>query len=251
MQANSIDEVVHILDGIIADCRARSDPLGYFPALYRAVTLRVKEGIATGSFDDGPRMGTFDTAFANRYFAAYDAFRPGVAPSQCWKVAFDGTLSGRLIILQDLLVGINAHINLDLGIIAAEMFAGPSLPAFHADFDKINAILGALLPQVEATVGRYSPLLHVLAAIGGKSATETLDFSMLAARDDAWLHATLLAALPPPAREFAEQALDDKAAFLGRVVAQPVWPVSAAVDVVRETESHDIPAVIAGLLAIA
>ncbi len=63
---------------------------GYFPALYRQVTLTVKQGIASGSFDDGPRMDRFD--------------------------AFQGTRSGQLIILQDLLVGINAHINLDLGV---------------------------------------------------------------------------------------------------------------------------------------
>lgn len=250
MQARSIDDVVQLLDDIITDCRTRKDPLGYFPALYRAVTLRVKQGIENGAFDDGPRMSAFDTAFANRYFAAYDAFRAGTVPSQCWAVAFDATRSGRLIILQDLLVGINAHINLDLGVVAAETFPAASLPAFHADFDKINAILGALLPQVEATVGHFSPLLHVLREIGGKPATEALDFSMLAARDDAWLHATLLAPLSPPTRALVEQALDDKAAFLGRVVTQPVWPVSAAVDVIRQTESHDVAAVIAGLLTI-
>jgi hypothetical protein len=250
MQATSIDEVVQVLEGIIADCQNRRDPLGYFPALYRAVTLRVKQGISNGTFGDGPQMDTFDTAFANRYFIAYEAFRAGTALSQCWAVAFDATRSGRLIILQDLLVGINAHINLDLGVVAGEMFRASSLPAFHADFDKINDILRALLPQVEAAVGRFSPLLHILAATGGRPATETLGFSLLAARDDAWLHATLIAALPSPARSLAERALDDKAAFLGRVVAQPVFPVSSAVEVVRETESHDVAAVIAGLLTI-
>jgi len=55
MQANGIDDVLRILDGIIADCKAKSDPLGYFPALYRQVTLTVKQGIASGYFDDGPR----------------------------------------------------------------------------------------------------------------------------------------------------------------------------------------------------
>jgi Family of unknown function (DUF5995) len=41
MQANGIDDVLRVLDGIIADTRAKSDPLGYFPALYRQVTLTV------------------------------------------------------------------------------------------------------------------------------------------------------------------------------------------------------------------
>jgi hypothetical protein len=46
MQPNGIDDVLRILDGIIADARAKSDPLGYFPALYRQVTLTVKQGVA-------------------------------------------------------------------------------------------------------------------------------------------------------------------------------------------------------------
>ncbi|HEY2290063.1 MAG TPA: DUF5995 family protein [Thermoanaerobaculia bacterium] len=66
MQANGIDDVLRILDGIIADTKAKSDPLGYFPALYRQVTLTVKQGIATGYFDDGPRMDRFDALFASR-----------------------------------------------------------------------------------------------------------------------------------------------------------------------------------------
>ena len=70
MPATNIDDVLRILDGIIAGCKAKSDPLGYFPALYRQVTLTVKQGIASGYFDDGPRMDRFDALFASRYFAA-------------------------------------------------------------------------------------------------------------------------------------------------------------------------------------
>src|SRR5437764_3352510 len=91
MQAQGIDDVLQILDGIIAGCKAKSDPLGYFPALYRQVTLTVKKGIDTGYFDDGPRMDGFDALFADRYFAAYDAFRSGGQPPQSWQVAFDST----------------------------------------------------------------------------------------------------------------------------------------------------------------
>ena len=139
MQAQGIDDVLQILDGIIADCKAKSDPLGYFPALYRQVTLTVKKGIDTGYFDNGPRMDSFDALFANRYFAAYEAFRSGGQLTKSWQVAFDSTRSGRLIILQDLLVAINAHINLDLGVVTGETFQGPQLAGFHDDFNKINA----------------------------------------------------------------------------------------------------------------
>jgi hypothetical protein len=250
MQASGIDDVLRILDGIIADCKAKSDPLGYFPALYRQVTLTVKQGIASGFFDDGPRMDRFDALFANRYFAAYEAWRSGGKPSKCWQVAFLGMRSGELIILQDLLLGINAHINLDLGVAAGEAFPGAALQGFHDDFDKINQILSGLLPKVEAAVGDFSPLLGLLARIGGQDVIAALDFSMDAARDDSWLHALILSLQPPAAWPLTVQALDDKVAFLGKVVAQPVGLVASAVRIIRETESKDVPAIIGALDSI-
>lgn len=250
MQANGIDDVLRILDGLIADNKAKSDPLGYFPALYRQVTLKVKQGIATGFFDDGPRMDRFDAIFANRYFAAYDAFQSGGQPSQSWEVAFESTQSGQLIILQDLLVGINAHINLDLGVAAGETFQGQALQDFHDDFNKINDILSGLIPPVEAVVGQFSPLLGLLEKIGGQDAVRVLGFSMDAARDDAWLHAEILSHQPPALWPLTVRALDDKVEFLGKLIAQPIGLVGKAVDIIRDTESKDVPAIIDALNSI-
>lgn len=250
MQANNINDVLRTLDGIIATCKAASDPLGYFAALYRQVTLKVKQGIAAGFFDDGARMDRFDAIFASRYFAAYEAFRSGGTPSKCWAVAFQSTQSGQLIILQDLLVGINAHINLDLGVAAGETFQGSALEAFHGDFDKINDILGGLIPPVEATIGRFSPLLGTLEKIGGKDAVEVLDFSMDAARDDAWLHAELIALQPPALWPLTVRTVDRKVALLGRLITQPVGLIANAVRLIRDTESKDVPAIIDALNSI-
>jgi hypothetical protein len=250
MQATNIDDVLRILDGIIANCKAARDPLGYFPALYRQVTLKVKQGIATGFFDDGPQMARFDAIFASRYFAAYDAFRSGGTPSKCWQVAFQSTRSGQLIILQDLLVGINAHINLDLGVAAGETFQGPALEAFHGDFNKINDVLGGLIPPVETTIARFSPLLGTLEKLGGKDAVEVLDFSMDAARDEAWLHAELLSVQPPSLWPLTVRVLDRKVTLLGRLITQPVGLVANAVRLIRDTESKDVPAIIDALNSI-
>ena len=250
MQANSIDDVLRILDGIIADTKAKSDPLGYFPALYRQVTLTVKQGVASGYFDDGPRMDRFDALFANRYLAAYDAWTSGGTPTQSWQVAFQGMRSGQLIILQDLVVGINAHINLDLGVVTGETFQGAALQSFHGDFNKINQILSALLPKVETTVGEFSPLLGILSRIGGQDAIAALDFSLDAARDDAWMHAVLLSLQPPETWPLTVRTIDDKVAFLGKLVAQPSGIVAQAVDLIRVTESKDVPAIIDALNSI-
>lgn len=247
LQAQDIDQVLAMLAGIIARARSASSSMGFFPALYRQVTLAVKEGIARGLFDDGPRMQRLDTVFANRYLAACQTFVAGGQPASCWDLAFRATQSDRLIILQDLLVCINAHINFDLGIAAAEICPGEAIASLHGDFDKINQLLGKLLPAAEAAIGRFSPLIGLLDQIGGRDETQALDFSLDAARDDAWNHALILAHLPQSVWPPAVAALDAKVTFLGKLIAEPGGLAGKAVEMIRLTESLDRAAVIAAL----
>ena len=69
-QIQTIDEVISALEIIITDSEQNNDPAGYFAALYKKVAIRVKEGIASGYFDDGPRMEQLDVVFAKRYLHA-------------------------------------------------------------------------------------------------------------------------------------------------------------------------------------
>jgi hypothetical protein len=52
MPAKTIDEVIQELDDIIAWAQGNRSRLGYFAAMYRKVTLKVKEGIADGVFEN-------------------------------------------------------------------------------------------------------------------------------------------------------------------------------------------------------
>jgi hypothetical protein len=248
--ALNIDEVLARLTGIVDAARAGASPLGFFAALYRHVTLHVQQGIGAGFFADGPRMATLDTTFANRYLAAYDAFSAGEPASSCWQLAFTASRENRLIILQNLLLGINAHINFDLGIAAAQVCPGDAIAGLQGDFDKINQILSGLLPAVEATIGRFSPLIGLLDQLGGRSEEEVLNFSLDAARISAWNHALVLAHLPQAVWPAALDAFDQKATFLGKLVADPGGLAAKAVEMIRLTESLDVRAVIDALDAL-
>jgi hypothetical protein len=246
-QAQDIDQVLSALAEIVASARAANSAMGYFPALYHQVTLAIKQGVAQGFFDDGPRMERLDTVFADRFLAARQTFLAGGQPSRCWRVAFEATKSDQLIIIQDLLVAMNAHINFDLGIAAAQVCPGDSIATLQGDFDKINQLLAKLLPAAEAVVGRFSPLIGLLDQIGGRDETQILNFSMDAARADAWNHALILAHLPPPVWPPALDALDAKASFLGKLIAEPGGLAGKAVEMIRLTESLDRAAVIDAL----
>lgn len=247
MKATTIDDVLRALAAIVADTTTRKDPLGYFPALYRQVTLRVKDGIAQGVFDDGPRMDRFDTAFANAYLHAYDQYRAHRRPSRAWQFAFERAETGSLLILQNLLLGINAHINLDLGVVAGSMFSPSRLDDFHDDFDRINDILASLIPLSRAAIEDFSPRLAELSAVGGPDVAVALEFSVDAARDDAWRAANTVSLVPRDARPLVVSATDAKAKLLGRVVADPPEPVGSVARHIRAAESDDVAAIIRAL----
>jgi hypothetical protein len=185
----TIDEVLSQLEKIIADARASGDRTGFFAALYHKVTAGVKEGIANGSFQDGERMAKLDVTFANRYLVALDAWRSEQPLTDSWKIALDATKTSSLLILQQLLLGINAHINLDLGIAAVETMKGKVLDDIHTDFDTINTIIGSLTYQVLHEIDRMSPLLSLIGLQGNNTNSFLIQFSIGNARDGAWCFA--------------------------------------------------------------
>ena len=124
MSVQTIDDVVSALDAIVQSSYDKQSRLGYFAAMYRRVTRVVRDGISAGSFQNGPLMEQLDVAFASRYLDALSTFQAGGAATRSWMVAFQGCNDANLLILQQLLSGMNAHINLDLGIAAAQVCPG-------------------------------------------------------------------------------------------------------------------------------
>ena len=242
--AANIDEVLAQLEQLIAHCKAQNSRLGYFAALYRQVTLEVKRGILLGSFDDGPRMNHFDTVFGNRFFAALDAWQRGAEPARCWRVAFELTTNDDTIVLQHLLLGVNAHINLDLAVAAATASPGSSLAGLSRDYQRINDILASVLSKVQGALDDVSPYLWLLDELGGRSDEAALDFSIRTARAQAWNNALLLARFNPNQDELLIATMDRAATLLARLIARPSGILRPALQLIRHAESTNIAAVI-------
>lgn len=219
--AASIDEVVEALDGILEDAQVRGSRLGYFPALYRKVTVAVRQGIADGVFEDGERLARLDVLFANRYLEAYAAWGRGERPSASWQVAFEAAESRMPIVLQHLLLGINAHINLDLGIAAEATAPGAELPALRSDFLKINEVLASLVDGVKAELAVVWPKLRTLERLAGGKDDRILDFSLTRAREHAWSLAEALSTADADMRAVCIARADRRVAKLGRLVRRP------------------------------
>ena len=220
-QAQSIEVLIERLGEIVTRTKAENSPLGYFAALYRKVTLQVKSDIDNRRFEDNARMERLDVMFANRYLAAYDAHRAGQTPTRAWAFSFAVARQWWPIVLQHLLLGMNAHINLDLGVAAARAAPGDQLSALKGDFDRINTVLAGLVGEVQEELAQIWPLLRLLNTSSSRAEKILINFSMEKARDAAWDVAQELAPLDRDEQERRIVRLDDRVTAFGRRIRHP------------------------------
>lgn len=239
-QANTIDEVIQLLDEVIEKSKIEQSALGLFAALYREVTVKVKEGISDGSFQNGERMEKLDVIFANRYLKAYYQYQAQEKPSECWGFAFEQAEKFWPIVVQHLLLGINAHVNLDLGIASAQVSTIENIGDLKSDFDQINTILSNLVGSVEKCLIKIWPTLTTILELTGKIDNFFIDFSMETARDGAWKFANEFVVVPEDQREACIQLRDERITEIARLVSNPGYFVSAVFKFIRLFEKGTV-----------
>ncbi|MGA8047836.1 MAG: DUF5995 family protein [Dermatophilaceae bacterium] len=223
-QPASIAEVIDEMRRLGAEMPAR-DGVADFHRMYLHVTERVGAAVTARSFTDAAFMERLDCVFAGLYLDACRASDD--TRSSAWQPLFELRAQPDTASLQYALAGMNAHINFDLGLALVRTCRqlGRTLdsPGVRADFLAINALLAAEVQQVRESYlagaaldldRAASPVLNV---VGG--------WSIEAARDAAWLSATVQWALQ--GRTDAHTTyLDSRASFVGLVTRQLLTPVT-------------------------
>ncbi|MGI8518729.1 MAG: DUF5995 family protein [Acidimicrobiia bacterium] len=244
--STSLEAALARFDRIIETASVERSHLGVFPAMYRTVTGSIRDAVRTGGFfDDDDRTEHMTVVFAEIYFEAYDQYRRSERTSKSWAVAFEAAdTPQRLMILQHLLLGMNAHINLDLGM-ATVAVASQDLGAAHADFFRVNEILCQVLDGLQSRLGAVSPRASMLDWLGGPWDERVMYVSIHACRDLAWQFASRLAGSSDP-KALAE-ARDNDVACLARLMLRRWSPVGIAANIISRVESRDIPAIVDAL----
>lgn len=245
--AHTMEEVVLDLENIIEDCIKHRSHLGIFAALYRKVTLNVKKAINEGRFEDNDRMEIFDVKFANRYLEAYHRNRLGEKPTSSWGITFASVKNRNLVLMQHLLMGMNAHISLDLGIAASEICPGDQLPSLRNDFVEINRLLIDMVDDVQDRIGRVSPTVRVMDWMMLRVDEAIVKQGLILARDAAWEVAEQLAPLPLEHRKVMIADLDSKVTNWSKNIKRPNILLSPFVHIARQTESRRVPQLIQAL----
>ncbi|MDP1623228.1 MAG: DUF5995 family protein [Bacteroidales bacterium] len=246
---HTIDEVLERLDRIIAETVSENNYLGIFAYVYRRTTAEIKKAINGKQFDDNERMELMDVAFANKYISAYENFKHSDGPvSLSWTVPFRAAAE-KLTIMQHLLMGMNAHINLDLGIAAAETAPGSAIHGLKNDFMMVNEILAGLTDEMQVRVGRISWWMFLVDWLGGKNDEAVINFSMIKAREAAWDLACQLAVLTDEERKNSNiEKTDTVISALAEIIKRPPGLLlNAALKFISKFEEKEVKRILSGL----
>lgn len=243
LQAETIDEVIELMDEIINEAIIKRDRVGYFASLYRMVTVVVKDRAQEGGFfEDDDRMRYLDVVFANRYFEALDLYRRGEKPTESWLISFESARKERLLLLQHLLLGMNAHISLDLGIATAQVAQGDLNESLQRDFNRLNNLLAGLIDSVQDEVGRLSPFFRTLDRMGLSMDEIIVSFSINIARDRAWSFAQEISVLNEDDAIAQSIVLRDRkvAGFSRRLLGSARWYMAPLLWLANLRENKDV-----------
>ena len=238
----AIDGVVQAIDSIIDWSISVSSRLGYFAALYKRITIAIGAAVLQGKFEDAQRMQRFDVIFATRYFDALNGyFHPDqfAKPTRSWRLTFDAASRPEPIILQHMLAGVNAHIDLDLGIAAQTAAPRGNPAALHNDFNTVNAVLASQVSGVVGDLDELSPALAALYRVLSDNEIFLIDEAVKTLRDSAWTFARILALEPGLAHPVTIWARDEKVSTEAELIYGAPGLIGLLKEIVASIAAHE------------
>lgn len=221
----SLDEAFDGLAKIERTYRQQRDRRAIFVTAYLVITDAIRRSVAAHQFADNDWAARYAISFANLYRQALLDFERQnfAAVPKAWYLAFETALGNRSLALQDLVLGINAHINHDLALALTEVTIDPDRSRRYTDHNAVNQVLRAAVDQLQDQICRvYAPILTVLDLAGGAIDEELACFSVAKARESAWIAAVSLAnARNDEERTALRASLNDRSAVLARLVLSP------------------------------
>ena len=243
-----IDDVIDALGTIVAEARERGRRFGLFAALYRRTTEEVRRALRGGAFHDPAWVERLDVVFAHRYLQAFADFHAGRPTAAAWAHAFERDREPDHHVLQHLLLGMAAHILLDLGVATHDACDGPLAPR-RADFVAINRVLGEMLDAVQDDLNAVSPTLAWADRAAGRWDERVATATLRRWRSTAWRRAVRLAAIPSGERAPRIDRIDRATLRVARGLCAPAGSLVGAatgrlLDWVGRSEQDDVPALI-------
>ncbi len=201
-EVDSLPELVAVMGHHLDRFERLRDHRAAFLRVYRHMTRSVIDRLERPFFLDGPWVERVAIRFAWYYFDALARFEQGSDPPPAWQYAFTIAVRKQGFLLQDILLGMNAHINNDLPLVAAEILRAEQDEGSvfrtvrrRFDHDQINRVLHEVIPGVESDLAQsYGRLILPLGRVMGRLDQTLATFGLKTWRDNVWRNARFLLA---------------------------------------------------------
>lgn len=186
IEMRSVEDVKERLEDMHEELSHRGDHRAVFPCSYMATTKKAGDVIESIRNKNHPDHGKFKELddnlienivieFAKFYFEAFDNYERGehskVPP--VWRVNFDEAKAQTTSVVEDMLLGYNAHMSYDLSIILAKKLPdGKPLydPEDSKQLNTFNAFNRILIEETDTIIGYVTEIDNRL----GGSSTEVI-----------------------------------------------------------------------------
>jgi len=208
-QPKNIDEALEYMRTTLEVFHKKGDKRAIFLRLYYIMTLEVHAAVnglgeyrGKTVFLDPEWIRTLSGRFASLYFRSLDADSSGAAPpGRAWTQAHAAALSPRSTVVQNALLGINAHVNNDLAqAIAANLDPGdlkdyPKLQLRKFDHDQVNNLLLRTLEPIQGVLAHdYAPGVAIADRLLGRLDERLSEVVLTHYRERVWWDALAYAA---------------------------------------------------------
>lgn len=244
---NTFDDLIKEINSIIEWSLQNNSRIGFFAAIYKNMTTRIKKAAEAGEFQDKARIEKLAVTFAKRYFAAVDNYRDNVDAGPAWTFALENSKRKFTIVLQQLLLSMNPHINMDLAIATSSICTPEQFVFLYTDFLKINAIMASAMIEIEKEIFSVSPILSIASKFGMKVENQLFNFSLDVARCESWSLACQLVVADEKKKEALIQQVNDTAISLGKKIIAPGLLGTIAIFVIGIFEFKSIKKIIKAL----
>ncbi|WML46732.1 DUF5995 family protein [Neobacillus sp. PS3-34] len=133
-----------------------------FQRVYLLMTQEMQRRLASDIFRDPVWMERVLVCFAQHYFNVIDSYDAGQPCPPAWELALRMADEKQVFVLQDALLGINAHINSDLPMVLYSILnednASPDARVMlhrRYDHERINDVLTSLVDHVQDELAHH------------------------------------------------------------------------------------------------
>ena len=198
--------------------KADGDDRAIFLECYMMMTENMLTTVAEGGFEDGPWVADLTHGFAAYYFNALKHYEDHDSPP-VWTFAFDVADSKQAHVLQNLLLGVNAHICYDLIFALVDCVQDEwdtlnddEREARRRDFYYVNDVIGATLDAVQdQVVEANNRLMQIVDDVFGRLDEWMIHSLICRWRDQVWQQAMAYLLASPEERPALKQTYTQQA----------------------------------------